>query len=444
MEDRTPSALVKRSLDTRLMPPPAKRIKRPQKILEEDDYVSAVSKIIARDFFPGLIENETQQEYMDALESGDKSWISNASRRLNQVMTPGSTRGRRGTSLQTPHTLAADTPDGGRMIDTPMSVRSDACTVDTQAPRDEIDTNMSLSSFQARYTSEDNESFYRLLDSQNRKKAEKYAWMWTGNKMPSKQMLKQKEIETKLLANGRCLHDDGGQRDRLAISALGEKPAKPDSWNSRPKNYLMFSPDGVEDSTQTIAQKAQGESRAAPAVVAYHNTRLPILETRTANPPSSPSFSAIKDAIAGRPRMNFGTDFGGSETPRVNGYAFVDNEEPEEHIPIPIQIELPKADATPNPFKIKDQSTREDLLHRMVDKNARSKRISSLLDKDRTPVPSFPSSPRVAGGLTPAAQRLWNKVGRSTGSNSSSVSSGRTPVVTKVARSGLKINWTMK
>jgi protein DGCR14 len=32
---------------------------------------------------------------------------------------------------------------------------------------------MSLSAFQAKYTSEDNESFYRLLDKQNQKKADK-------------------------------------------------------------------------------------------------------------------------------------------------------------------------------------------------------------------------------------------------------------------------------
>ncbi|KLJ09070.1 hypothetical protein EMPG_15506 [Blastomyces silverae] len=42
---------------------------------------------------------------------------------------------------------------------------------------------MSLSMFQTKYTSEDNESFYKVLDRQNVKKRQKYAWMWNGNKI---------------------------------------------------------------------------------------------------------------------------------------------------------------------------------------------------------------------------------------------------------------------
>ncbi len=74
------SALVRKRIDTELMPPPppAKRIKRPRKVLDEDTYTDALSQIIARDFFPGLLESETQQEYLDALESKDDAWISNA------------------------------------------------------------------------------------------------------------------------------------------------------------------------------------------------------------------------------------------------------------------------------------------------------------------------------------------------------------------------------
>ncbi|KAK5630682.1 hypothetical protein RRF57_006397 [Xylaria bambusicola] len=54
----------------------------------------------------------------------------------------------------------------------------------------------------------------------------------------------------------------------------------------------------------------------------------------------------------------------------------------------------------------------------MVDRISQSKRTSSKLGVtgkvDKTPVPKFPSSPRVtAGGLTPAAQRLWSKIGSS-------------------------------
>ncbi|KAH8598013.1 nuclear protein DGCR14 [Bisporella sp. PMI_857] len=442
------SALARRSADTQLMPPPPKRIKRPKNVIDEDSYTDALSEIIARDFFPGLLESETQQEYLDAQESGDKVWISSAGRRLAQVMTPGRARGKRGTSIQTP-LRASDTPRGGFAGDTPMSTMSEA-TTSTQASPVKIDTNMSLDKFQSLYTSEDNESFYKLIDKQNLKRAEKYAWMWSeNNQLPSKMMLKQKEIETKLLQSRGSLIDDGGKKDRLAIRGMDEKPARPNAWKSKPNNELMFAPQSVEDSIETVAQKRQTESRAAPRGVAYANTRMPPPAISQSEPevPPSPSLSAIKDAIAGKRRASdMESDFAGSQTPRVNGYAFVDDE-PEEEIYAPAPpIDLGKGEKTKNPFVIKERSKREDLHHRMVDKNAMSKRTSikeGMTGRaDITPVPKFPSSPRVgSGNLTPAAQRLWSRVGNSNTGLSSDAFGMRTPGTVK-AKSGLRARWT--
>lgn len=449
MEFTASKALVRRRTDTELMPPPPKRIKRPQKVLDEETYTDGISHIIARDFFPGLLESETQSEYLDALDSRDQAWISSAGRRLAHVMTPGRQRGRRGTSVQTAGGL--ETPIGNTG-DTPMSARSEYSATTTEVDaKDMVDTNMSLDAFQSKYTSEDNESFYKLLDKQNKKRAEKYAWMWRGNKLPSKQMLKQKEVETKLLEGGRSLVDDGGERRELAIRDVVEKPAMPDSWKSKPENNLMFGPEGVDDVIETVAQNAQTASRAAPKGVVYSNTRMPAL-VAIGEPevPPSPSLSAIRDAIAGRPRpTDSEPGYNGSETPRVNGYAFVDEDEPEleqmgDYSPT---IVLGRGDATPNPFKIKEQSKREGLHHRMVDRVARTKRASSQLGMtgkvDMTPVPKFPSSPRIgSGGLTPAAQRLWSRVG-----TSAPASPGfdiRTPGTAKSRPTKLKVGWTPK
>ncbi|KAI1138932.1 nuclear protein DGCR14 [Hypoxylon sp. FL0543] len=411
------TALVRKRNDMELMPPPPppKRIKRPKKILDEDSYTDALSQIIARDFFPGLLESETQQEYLDAIESNDAAWISSASRRLQQVMTPGRRRTRRGTSLAP----GAETPRGF-VGDTPVSVSSEATTSATKE-KDEIDTNMSLGAFQSKYTSEDNESFYKLLDKQNSKKAEKYAWLWSGNKLPSKMQLKQKQIEAKLMET-RSLTDDGFKRDRLAIKDREEKPAQPDAWKSLPNNSLMFVPESIEDTMETRVQKAEAESKAAPKGVNYENTRLPGPKvTDDESVPPSPSLTAVRDAIAGRRgTSDINSTTAGSETPRVNGYAFVDDEEPEYEQPVAPKIDLGPGDSTPNPFIIKEQSKREALHHRMVDRISQSKRTSSKIGLtgrvDQTPVPKFPSSPRVAGGLTPAAQRLWSKIGGSGGS----------------------------
>ena len=279
-----------------------------------------------------------------------------------------------------------------------------------------VDTNMSLSAFQSKYTSEDNESFYKLVDKQNLKRAEKYAWMWNGNKMPSKQQIKQKEVEAKLLQT-RGLEDDGFKKDRLAIKDKDDRPAAPETWKAKPNNQLMFAPDGVEDDMETVAQRVQAESKAPPKAIVYANTRMPQPDIVYKAPLTEPTMAQVRDAIAGR-RSSLYTDSstgGGGETPRVNGYAFVDDEEPEAVAPAPApRIDLGPGDATTNPFQFQEQRKREALHHRIVDKLAEKKRNSAHLGLtgkvERTPAPRFPSSPRVHGGLTPAAQRLWGKI----------------------------------
>ncbi|KAH6658781.1 nuclear protein Es2-domain-containing protein [Verticillium dahliae] len=298
-------ALVRKRADTDLMPPPppTKKIKRPKKVIDEDAYTDALSQIIARDFFPGLLETETKQEYLDALESKDAAWISNAGQRLQRVMTPG-----RHTS-QTPRRKTSHTNNGRTPsaygADTPMS----ASTTAREVPVPAVDTNMSLASFQAKYTSEDNESFYKLLDKQNQKKAEN-------------------------------LVDDGFKRDRLAIKDK-RQAWPPDSWNANPRNGLMFEPEGVDDEYESPAQKAQAESRMAPKSINYSNTRVP--EPAAIKRPASPTLTPHG---------------GGSETPRVNGYAFVDDEMMPETVALPV-IDLGPGDATPNPFKLQEQGKRE-------------------------------------------------------------------------------------
>lgn len=439
------SALVrKRAAELALMPPPppAKKIKRPKKIIDEETYTDALSKIIARDFFPGLLESETQQEYLDALESKDKSWINNASRRLKQVMTPG-----RQQRLKRPVQVSTPLPGGqtpvGYAGDTPMTTVTTApSAVEDTLPQ--VDTNMSLGAFQAKYTSEDNESFYKLLDKQNQKRAEKYGWLWRGNKLPSKQELAQMEVKARLIASGRSLKDDGFDKDRLAIEDKDDRPAMPDTWKFNPRNALMFVPDGVDDEVpETLASRAQEISRAPPKTIVYENTSMPGLAvSQEPSRPPSPTMSAVRDAIAGRPRAGDrdSTFAEGNETPRVNGYAFVDDEDPEDRaVDIPA-INLGPGDESPNPFKFQEQRKREGLHHRMVDRIAQLKRTSAKIGMvgkvDKTPVPKFPNSPRVTGGLTPAAQRLWSRIG-GTGRDSD-----RTPfpgtVTPKNRGSGLK------
>ena len=455
MADAGSRALAKRSIDNALMPPPPKRIKRPAKVLDEDTYTDALSHIIARDFFPGLLEAESQQEYMSAVESQDASWIAEAGRKLTEVMTPGPDgrrlRGRRGTSM-TPnfgHVGGGGETPRGRGGDTPGSVLSTTTAITPENERSAVDTNMSLSAFQAKYTSEDNESFYKLLDKQNTKKSEDYAWMWAGNKIPAARQIAYRIQQAQIQASRSSEKQAGGDDQTLMVRQLEDRPAMPDSWIAQPNNNLMFEPNSIEDTHQTVQQKAEEDSRAASKAVVYDNTRMQPATAPKPNlsgtVPPSPTLSAIKDAIAGRPRYTPSEiESAGGETPRVNGYAFVDSEPspPRELSPGPAARKdydalLGPGDATPNPFTIREASKREDLHHRMVDRVAKAKRTGKREAELRTPVPKFMSSPRVAkNGLTPAALNLLSNVGSP--STKSVWEGGKTPV----RRSGLRGNWT--
>lgn len=415
-DSNSSNALIRKRQDTELMAPapPVKKIKRPRKVLDEDSYTEALSQIIARDFFPGLLETEIQQEYLDALDSKDPAWISSAGARLRHVNTLKK-KGGRGISRtpvnagKTPLSYAGETP---------MSVVTAQTVEETPA----LGANMSLTKFQATYTSEDNESFYKLVDKQNQKKADKYAWLWRGNKMPSKQMIAQKAVTDRLAQDGKLVDDGFMKRDRLAIKDSDNRPARPDGWKSEAQNGLMFQPKGLDDGVKTVAQAAADASRSAPKAVVYANTRVP--QPHVPQRPPSPTMSSIRDAIAGKPRAaDAFSSVAGGETPRVNGYAFVDDEDDDEPAAEEAIIDLGPGDSN-NPFKIQERGKKDILHEKMVDRIAKTKRESSRNGftgrSERLEVPKFPSSPRVSAGLTPAAQRLWSTMGTPKGNTPSS------------------------
>lgn len=415
------TALTKRSAETALMPPPPapKRIKRPTQALEEEVYEDAISHIIKRDFFPGLAETDSKSEYIAALDSEDPAWIAEAGQKLRDAATPRSVdraaKGDRDGSWTPPSGLrgtAADTPQGWTG-DTPQHGQSRSPETAKEVAK--VDTGMSLGEFQSRYTSEDNESFYKLVDKSNKKRGEKYAWLWAKNKIPTARQVEWQERAQQRAAAKTIEAAENGGKELATVEYVDKRKAAPDAWKSKPNNTFMFAPDSIEDSFETIQQRAEADSRMGPKEIVYENTRMPPPSLSRNVVPPSPSLSAVRDAIAGRPRLS-GSELGGSEaggggeTPRVNGYAFVDSEEPE---PEPeevrydesTRIDLGPGDATPNPFKIRERGSREALHHRMVDR-MNEKHAEKQKDNSKTPA--------VRGGLTPAAQRLLGKVGSST------------------------------
>ena len=421
--------LSKRNHDATIMPPPPppKRIKRPAKVLDEDVYTDALSHIIARDFFPGLLESESKQEYLDALDSGDQQWIASAGRNLNEVMTPGPRgrrlRGRRGTSLtsstSTLNGRGEETPRAGDWQgETPGSVMSSstAATTQTQSEVEKPETNMSLSAFQKKYTSEDNESFYRLVDKQNQKKGERYAWMWAGNKIPAARQIAHRR-RVQLIANKAAGEaTENGGKQLATVEPADKRQAMPDTWKSKPDNNLMFAPTSVEDEMQTVSQRRQEESLAAPKMVIYDNTRVAPARDTAAEDEEGDTASAIRDAIAGKPRHPSESSYNCASTPQVNGFAFVDDRDlspPPATVRKPGSLLLGGGDSTPNPFKLHESSKREALHHRMVEKVNKGKRAATPKRmREVAQTPKFLSSPIMGsrGNLTPAGHILRGKL----------------------------------
>ncbi|KAF2280436.1 uncharacterized protein EI97DRAFT_491838 [Westerdykella ornata] len=473
----TSQAVTKRPASSlALMPPPPapKRIKRPTTVLDEDTYTSAISHIIRRDFFPGLAETDAQHEYLDALESRNNEWIREAGERLVGVMTPAHSGGV-GMRRKVAGTSRFRTPAGVRVgggggdtpsvwgADTPVSIPGTAAGDDNEDDesnntKPHVDLNLSLNAFQAKYTSEDQESFSRIIDRQNAKKFAANEWLRTGNRYASKQRLAQQKV---LQAAAERQHSESSTSMEVAVRPsqdLDKRPAAPTTHKHTPFNALMFPPESIEAWAPTRAQRAEEASLAPPKAVLHHNTRLPPEVTDPPSPlptarPSSPTFSAARDAIRGRPRLSASeVGYEGSETPRVNGYAFVEarapSPSPEEAGPAPtdllerLGVSGKGAAEGGRTFAFKEVDRREKLHLKMVEKiNAKGRRdtgsagVSGLGGGGMggAMTPRFLSAPtpggakvlgsgagtpavgvggrKNLGNLTPAAQRLLERVG---------------------------------
>jgi protein DGCR14 len=408
MEEPKNTALVKKrnNLEVALpAPPPSKRIKRPATVLDEDTYLNGLSHIIARDYFPGLVETEAKQELLDALDSKDDTWISSAQSRLHNVLAHNASHLRPTTLQQTPRNYVGDTP---------LAVSK------TEAEKPDVSVNLKLSlgAYQAKYTSEDNESFNALLDKQNSKNRNQHAYLWNGNNIPSARLITYRDHVAK--------HIEQKTSTDLILAPEDTRPSMPIFKPTEPRNTLMFAPDSVEDILPTLAQDAERKSNAPPKSISAKNTRFEELRTQNQPVPQSPSLSAINEAVAGKDRYapSIAPSVAPSETPRVAGYAFVDAEPTEEELraveatrvtdTATILAGLTKGaskDAAGSPFSMKEAGKREQLHHRLVDKAKAKGRIAELTGGGlgKTPTPKFKSAP-AKGSLTPAAEKLLGTV----------------------------------
>jgi protein DGCR14 len=135
------SALVKK-LPKRLQPVPQPP---PQKALEEDSYIDGLAEIVERDFFPDLEKLRKQNDFLDALNGGKFPLANELKFELAKM--------------------------------TEQKLNSETNPIKSSSG---LDTDMSLDQFQQKYTSEDNDSFQKIVKVQNAVNMQRYEYLFRG------------------------------------------------------------------------------------------------------------------------------------------------------------------------------------------------------------------------------------------------------------------------
>jgi len=299
-----------------------------QTVLPEVEYVSVLSHIIRRDFFPDLHNTLAQEPNF-------------AARRKRRKTSHKRKRG---------HTWDGDSSEEDESED--YSSGEEAVDLSKLAPL----KNLSLNVFQQKFTSEDNASFAEILANDARTKAEKTSWVYEQQ----------------------CLHDL--QQAIMAAPDSAEKKGLLMFWDYKVKNNLMWYPDGEQHAINKVLQEIQQKNRKKPITV-HANTRLPS-KMKLAVPEDKAPFALHKLKAMSNP--------GG--TPMVKGHKFVYTPKVLEGNASPITtwgtlLGTPVIDSKGNQtnFKIPQVPYRDRLVRRLNKKNAERIQKEKLGRRERTP-----------------------------------------------------------
>lgn len=233
---------------------------RPRKVIEEDEYLGRMARIIKRDFFLNPCANDT----------------------LNTPATTTYTDSER--SHQTNYT---ETPGTGRTdLTSSSSVRSRRA-----------DKSMHLNEFLEKHTSEDNAYFDKLQRRDLRRHRAKFPWLYTDRNNHNKQVHQQLQL---------------GSTANKSIQNSEQSQAKMIDWHYNPKNALFYPP-----------SDAKAQSSSSTSTVNYESNKYGYEPAFKEPLPVRPSEHLRGlDRFADKIGID-GKLLNGSETPTIGGYSFI-------------------------------------------------------------------------------------------------------------------------
>ncbi|KAA0704339.1 Protein DGCR14 [Triplophysa tibetana] len=370
-----------------------------KKILDEDQYIESLEKIIQRDFYPDVSKLQAQKDYLEAEETGDLERMREIAIKYGSAMaryTP-----RTYVPPVTPSTF--ETPDGRNASPSCSHNKRRAARGDEEGKDGDKAGEKELPSldrFLAKNTSEDNASFEQIMELAEDKEKLRHSWLY--------------EAENEY----RERHEQNLALPSTEQQALECTKAGLDTWQYKAKNALMYYPEGARD--ETLFKK--------PREVLYKNTRF------TGDPfCKALNKSQIQQAAALNAQFKQGKvgpdgkDLLPHESPKVNGYGFEGEPSPAPGVaesPLMTWGEIEstpfRLDGSDTPlverghgpsFKIPAPGRRERLGLKMANEAAAKNRAKKqeALRKVTENLASLTPKGLSPAALSPALQRLVNK-----------------------------------
>ncbi|KAL8150983.1 hypothetical protein V2J09_020791 [Rumex salicifolius] len=157
--------------------------KKKATVLDEDTYVATIEKIIERDYFPDIPKLRDRLDWLEAVRSGDPLQIRDAQLKImERRQGKGSNADSQGKFPTPGSTFFRDSATPFQFEKSPAGTGNDLAGKAPEGEGDGVDASVSLDKFFRQYTSEDNESFTKIIEKVNRKRKERYGYLLEGEK----------------------------------------------------------------------------------------------------------------------------------------------------------------------------------------------------------------------------------------------------------------------